>query len=143
MMGFNIYSFIGHNMRFAAKFREWVTNGIKAVAVDDPSVAANSGDSAEIKMDSTGLEALAYLAYETVGSITEMALAARHNADPAKKTDPVQMALYPVAFNTQYPMVQVRKPQQFSGQFGIFRKRKNTLKKRDTSKYLPRSRAIF
>jgi len=100
-------SFIGHNMRFAAKFREWVTNGIKAVAVDDPSVAANSGGSAEIKMDSTGLEALAYLAYETVGSITEMALAARHDADPAKKTDPVQMALYPVAFNTQYPMVQI------------------------------------
>jgi len=102
-------SFLGHNMRFAAKFREWVVTGIKATPTDDAN--SNSSSSASqsngIKMDRSGLEALAYLAYETVGYIVEMALLVRHDADPDTKADAVQRAMVPVAYNTQYPMVQM------------------------------------
>jgi len=103
-------SFLGHNMRFAAKFREWVVTGIKATPTEDSqtaAAAANDPNNSRIKMDRSGLEALAYLAYETVGYIVEMALLVRHDADLDNKLDPVQRAMVPVAYNTQYPMVQM------------------------------------
>ena len=97
-------------MRFATKFREWVLHDINATSVEDPLLAAG-GDpqqsSGKIQMDATGLEALGYLAYETVGAITEMALVARHDADPANKLDPVHRVMAPLAYNSTYPMVQV------------------------------------
>jgi len=102
-------SFIGHNMRFASKFREWVLNDINATSVEDPLAAGGDPQqsSGQIQMDATGLEALGYLAYETVGAITEMALVARQDADPTNKLDPVHRVMAPVAYNSTYPMVQI------------------------------------
>ena len=96
-------------MRFASKFREWVLNDINATSVEDPLAAGGDAQqsSGQIQMDATGLEALGYLAYETVGAITEMALVARQDADPSNKLDPVHRVMAPVAYNSTYPMVQV------------------------------------
>ena len=89
------YSFLGYNTRFTSKFRDWVLR-------ED---FLNHED--QVKLDKSGLEALAYLAYETVGYITEMALLVRHDSNAENKVDLVQRCMAPVSYNTQYPMIQM------------------------------------
>merc|ERR1711997_877544 len=70
-----------------------------------------------VKMDRSGLETLAYLAYETVGYIVEMALLVRRDSEAGYSNDhgqglesfgmdPVMRHFSPIAYNTQFPMVQ-------------------------------------
>ena len=115
-------SFLGHNMKFASKFHEWVLSGLKScdpMMDDDLGNFSMNSNSIErnVKMDRSGLETLAYLAYETVGYIVEMALLVRRDEEAGYSNDhgqglesfgmdPVMRHFTPIAYNTQFPMVQ-------------------------------------
>ena len=114
-------SFLGHNMKFASKFQEWVLSGLKCcdpMIEEDNNFSLNpNSNERNVKMDRSGLETLAYLAYETVGSIVEMALLVRRDGEAGYSNDhgqglesfgmdPVMRHFTPIAYNTQFPMVQ-------------------------------------
>ena len=115
-------SFLGHNMKFASKFQEWILTGVRSSEptiedVDHPILTSTISIDQKVKMDRSGLEALAYLAYETVGQIVEMALLVRRDTEAGYSNehgqglesfgmDPVMRHISPIAYNTQFPMVQ-------------------------------------
>lgn len=80
-------SFLGHQMKLSQKFQEWMTQD-------------SSFDSSEIlPLDRTALEALSYLAYETIGQIVDMSLQIRHDETTS---DPILRPMAPLVFNTLY-----------------------------------------
>ena len=114
-------SFLGHNMKFASKFHDWVLSGLKSCdpLIEEDNNFSSNPNSIErnVKMDRSGLETLAYLAYETVGYIVEMALLVRRDSEAGYSNDhgqglesfgmdPVMRHFTPIAYNTQFPMIQ-------------------------------------
>ena len=115
-------SFLGHNMKFASKFQEWLLTGIRSFEpiieeVDGQMFTSALSIDQKVKMDRSGLEGLAYLAYETVGTIVDMALLVRRDAEAGYSyehgqgldsfgMDPVMRHISPVSYNPQFPMVQ-------------------------------------
>lgn len=115
-------SFLDHNMKFASKFQEWILTGLRSAepVVEDGEYSfstSTSSNNPKVKIDRSGLEALAYLAYETVGQIVEMALLVRRDIEAGYSNDhgqglesfgmdPVMRHSSPIAYNTQFPMVQ-------------------------------------
>ena len=115
-------SFLGHNMKFASKFQEWILTALKSsepvMEEGEPMILTSTASvEQKVKMDRSGLEALAYLAYETVGQIVEMSLLVRRDSEAGYSNDhgqglesfgmdPVMRHFSPIAYNTQFPMVQ-------------------------------------
>ena len=115
-------SFLGHNMKFASKFQEWILTGLRSVEPvmdnDEYSCSASQpSNETKVKIDRSGLEALAYTAYETVGQLVEMALLVRRDMEAGYSNDhgqglesfgmdPVMRHSSTIAYNTQFPMVQ-------------------------------------
>ena len=115
-------SFLGHNMKFASKFQEWILTGLRSeepvMDSDEYSCSASiSSNETKVKIDRSGLEALAYTAYETVGQLVEMALLVRRDIEAGYSNDhgqglesfgmdPVMRHASTIAYNTQFPMVQ-------------------------------------
>ena len=115
-------SFLGHNMKFASKFQEWILTGVRfsepVIEDGDPLFLSSvSSFDKKINVDRSGLEALAYLAYETVGHIVEMALLVRRDSEAGYSNDhgqglesfgmdSVMRHSSTISYNTQFPMVQ-------------------------------------
>ena len=68
-------SFLGHNMKFASKFQEWILTGISnnfsevTMGGGTAQTLAGATTDQKVKMDRSGLEALAYLAYEVLQAV--------------------------------------------------------------------------
>lgn len=85
-------SFLGHKHRFSQKFYLWLTTDAtgKAILADELT---------DLQLDQSAMEAFAYLAYETVGQVVDMALLIRQ--EERGSPDPVARQITPVVYNTQ------------------------------------------
>lgn len=84
-------NFMGQKMKYPQKFMDWLTK--------------DTGGWLDLKIDKSAMEIFSYLAYETVGHLVELSLLVRREieAGPNESRGRSQ----PVAFNPQFPMVQL------------------------------------